>query len=479
MQRILILALILGAAPSYGSGLDAPHVGSAHSGPTTADAATIWWNPANLARLKQFELLVGAGLVTGKIGYEREYLGTYQREDTFEIVEPIDPAYIDADKSGKAEAVEANVLSPTGGLFAAAPLTPEVVLGLGLFAPYAAPVDYKNDEGPQRFALQRAFIAVTRVAAAAAVEFHPKVFLGAHVSYVNGVANLAQTQDFGSLSDFSTSLAGPPISQENSFGPEAPTTVRELDVLARDVAIKDATAHGVTFGLGLTIKPARQLTVGVAYDHGSNLDFEGSFELDMDDELFTQDLRKNGLQYEPRVEGDATVSFSTPKRLMVGVLHETTSTIGLELRAAYVTWSDFDKIGVVLESEGLAQPEVGLPPRNEVDLPRRWNDTLNLEGLVHAALSDTLGLLVAIGYQSSASPDETMDASSPDGDRVTAALGLDWGITRDTHLFADARVQTLVPREVKDSENDMGNGTYNLTLAAFGLHLQVRFGESE
>ena len=30
----------------------------------------------------------------------------------------------------------------------------------------------------------------------------------------------------------------------------------------------------------------------------------------------------------------------------------------------------------------------------------------------------------------------------------------------------------------QDSQHDLGNGTYNLLLAAFGLHLQVRFGEA-
>jgi long-chain fatty acid transport protein len=77
------------------------------------------------------------------------------------------------------------------------------------------------------------------------------------------------------------------------------------------------------------------------------------------------------------------------------------------------------------------------------------------------------------GYRSSAVPDATIDAASPDGDRIVAGVGGSYRFNQRYMLLADAAVQKILTRTVVGSDYDLGNGEYSLTIAAIGAHLQV------
>jgi hypothetical protein len=59
---------------------------------------------------------------------------------------------------------------------------------------------------------------------------------------------------------------------------------------------------------------------------------------------------------------------------------------------------------------------------------------------------------------------------------VTAGAGVSRALGPDLQLLGDLRVQKQIPREVRDSDFDRGNGRYDLLLAQLGVHLQMRFG---
>jgi long-chain fatty acid transport protein len=84
-------------------------------------------------------------------------------------------------------------------------------------------------------------------------------------------------------------------------------------------------------------------------------------------------------------------------------------------------------------------------------------------------------LWVTGGYHSSASPDETLDVASPDGDRIVAAAGARVRVGDRWTLLGDVEVQTIVPRTVVGSDNDLGNGEYRLTLVNVGAHVMRAF----
>lgn len=475
--RHIAWPLAFGVTAAHASGLDAPAVGGVLSGPAVHDAAALYWNPAMLGFHERLELMLGAAFVAGHLGYTRERRGAYQHEDSFEFATPVSD--LDPTRTGTAEAASATPIAGSADAFFAFPVVPgRATVALGFYVPYAAPLSWPGD-GPQRFALQDVFITFSHVSGGVGVRLHDRVTVGGAVSLVLGQAALKRVQDFAAVPVFGEGLANDPINQANDFGLDAPSEVRELEVLARPFSLTDATSVGVSFNLGVAVRPAPRTTVGVNYDHGSEADFEGDFALDMSDDFFTRDLASKGLQFVPLVEGDARLRFQLPRRVTAGVLHGLDAKWTLGFDAAWVQWSSLETFRITLDSPDLAQPELGIPSSTTVALPRNWQDSVHLQGHVRHQVRETLWWGAGLGYQSPASPDETVDAASPDGHRMVLTGAVGWDATDSVTVLGDARLQFIVPRTVEDSDYDLGNGTYTMVLGLVGAHVQLRFGRGD
>jgi long-chain fatty acid transport protein len=463
------------------SGIDVPQIGTTFSSPVTRDAAALYWNPGMLGFAQEGEAMLSIGVVGGSVGYQRDRLGAYQYADSLEFAEPISPGALDPNKPGAYPRVSSPIFSPNAGAFVAAPVIQDrLTIAGGVYVPYAAPLKFPSD-GAQRFALQQAFIAVAHVSAGLGVKVHERVSLGASVSYVLGMAQLKRIQDFAAVDVFGDALANPPLNQANDFGLDAPSTVRELDVLARPFALTDGISHGVSFNVALAANPVDKLWLGLTYDHGSRLNLDGQFQLNMDDEFFTQDLASQGLAFPRLIEGEAKLSFRLPKRIMLGIGYDITDKLRIDGNFAYVMWSDLDAFLITLDSPDLAQPELGIPRVTQVALPRGW------KGAVHAELSaratvgkrERVRVSGTLGYHSPASPDATIDVASPDGHRLLGALGAGYAVNSRITLMLDGELQGIVPRTVTESDFDLGNGTYQLVIGGVTLHLIVKFGQAK
>lgn len=462
------------------SGLDVPAIGSANSSPTTADAAAIYWNPGMLGYLERSEFFGGVGVVGGRIGYTRERRGVYAFEDSLNLRDPIDPEVVDLSKTGIADPVSSPVFSPWADAFGTFVVIPDRLnVGLGFYVPYAAPLNFPED-GPQRWQLQEAFIAVSRLSAAIAVKAHDKISIGAGISYVFGLGSLRRVQDFAAVDALAEGLAADPLNQENDLGSQAPSSLRESEVFSRPIAFTDGVSHGVSFNVGLGIKPTDKVTIGLSYDHGSKLRLKGDFTLDMNDDFFTQDLASEGLQFPPLVEGDGELSFRLAKRIMGGVAYDVSPKLRIDTSLAFVFWSDLDAFRIRLDSPDLAQPALGLPPTTAVALARDWKNTVHAEvsARIRPDKKQRMLLSTTLGYHSSASPDSTVDVASPDGNRLLGAFGFGYQINERMGIMVDAEAQGILPRTVTNSDFDLGNGVYKLLLASSSVHLQVRFGKA-
>jgi long-chain fatty acid transport protein len=468
-----LAALVAAPGAARGSGLDAPIVGSGQSGPTTTDAAAIHWNPAALTGIGGMELFGGAGLVVGRAGYQRNRRGTYQTPDTLRYKAPLPPEYANPSARGWAEPVGATPIAPTGNLFFAAPvLDNRMALGLGVYIPYAAALDFPAN-GAQSWQLRQAFITAAFVTGSVAMRVLPNLSLGAGVSYVGGFASLSKAQDFASLGEFNSAFES--FEQSNDFGPRAPTEVRELDVLSRSMSITNAISHGASFNAGLLYEPTPALRLGLTYQHSAAMRYRGRFALDMNDPFFTQDLAAQGLRYKPLVEGDAEIAFTLPKRVTAGAGYQATERFSVDGFVSYVFYSDVDAFVVTTSSPDLAQPKLGIGNTVKVELPRDWNDTVWVEARGRYAFTRALAVSATLGYQSPASPDETIDVSSLDGHRLIGGVGAAVQATRWLSLHGDARVQGIMPRTVTTSAYDLGNGRYTLFVAYAGGHAKARF----
>ncbi len=486
MQRTLRLTLPLTAmlasvlalaAPTtaLASGLDAPLVGTGQSGPVARDAAAIWWNPAQLGSLQKPELLLGGGLIIGDIRYTRNYRGAYQTPDSFQFKSPIDGSYIDSSKTGEQEQVVANPIAPVGDAFFAYPVIKDrLVLGAGFYVPYAAALNFPKN-GAQAWQVRQAFIISSNITGSAAVKIHDYFSFGAGVSYVVGFAELSKLQDFATVPEFGEGLSNPPIGQDNSFGPDAPSDVRELEVLSRPISLKRAISHSATFNVGISSNPTQKLSLGISYQHSTKMNYRGRFAIDMNDSFFTHDLASQGVQFKPLVTGKASLEFKLPKRLTAGAGYDISERWRVDGFFSYVFYSDLENFAVTTTSPDLAQPALGIGETLTVNLPRNWNNTVWAEGSARYRPTDRMLVSATFGYQSSASPDSTVDTTSPDGHRLIGGIGGVLQVNERLGLIADARFQGILPRVVTTSDNDAGNGTYKLFIAAVAGHLQLRF----
>lgn len=482
LKRALPLTLAAGLAAltwhqtAQASGLDAPQVGSQGSSPLTADAAAVHWNPGQLGFMGQGGVDFGGSLILGRIGHQRDRLGQYQYEDNLDFAEPIDPADIDPTKTGPARAVGSTVVGPVVDAFVASPLLADrVVVAGGVYIPYAAILNFPQD-GPNRFALQSISLVSLHTTLSAAVKVHDRVSIGAGATYVFSFLELSKVQDFGAVDLLGDALAGDPIAQDNDFGSDAPSTVRELDVMARPISVERAVSHSASFNVGMAVQATDRLNLALVYQHGSRLRFRGDFQLNMDDDFFTQDLAAQGLQYPALVRGDAVVEMSLPKRITLGAGIDATKKVRLDVWASYVTYQEFDVIGIELSSPELAQPELDIGPVANQPLVRNWRGTVHVEAAPRIQVSERVRVNTLAGYHSPASPDSTVDLASPDGHRIIFGGGVDVGLNSCWSLLADVEGQAIIPRTVTTSDYDLGNGRYNIILAQFGLHARWRFG---
>ncbi len=478
VRRALPLALGFLLAPRVvqASGFDAPQIGSAQSGPVTKDAAAVWWNPGRLGYLNKTELLIGAGLIVGAIGYQRELRGRYQYADNFDFAEPVAAGDTDPTKSGRQQKAKDIPIGPGMDVFFALPaIRDRLVIGAGISIPYIATLGFPAN-GAQRFAGRSVFLATPHASLAIAVKAHDVISLGAGISYVLGNMSLSKIQDFAALDTFGDTLARDPIAQENDFGSHAPTTVRELDVLARPVTLTKMIAHGVSFNAGIALQPTKKLALGLVYQHGANLRFNGRFRLNMDDDFFTQDLAAQGLKYAPVVSGKAQIRLRLPKRITLGVGYQATKRFAVDGFVTYAFYQDFDRIRIRFDSAGLAQPDLGLGPVVTQDVARNWKGAILTELNARIDATEKLRVSVMAGYHGPASPDATIDIISPDGHRLVFGAGLAYRFSERAALLADFEGQVMVPRHVTASDYDLANGTYNLFVAATTIHGQFRFG---
>lgn len=467
---VLVVAATQAAS---GQGLTAPAIGTGISGPATADAAAVYWNPGMLGFFDSGTMLVGGHAIVGDVHYQRHRRAIYQREDSLQLSGPIAPESIDAMKTGWSDSVTANPVGAAPTLFAAIPLrSKRLAFGFGVYAPYAGILDF-DDSGAQRWQLQHATIAVINVNPVVSYRVHDRLSVGAGVSYVVGYADLAKVQDFAALDAVGSALENDPLNQSNDFGAQAPPSVRELSVTSRPIEIDNAYAHALTFNAGVAVRPTERSVVGLGYQHSVRMNFNGTFRLNMDDDFFTQDLASQGLEFAPHVAGDATLAFTLPRSLFLGGTVQLSDALAVGATAGYTTYSQTESFDVAVRSPDLAQPMIGLGDTARIALPRRWKDTVALDGSVHARIQERVRGWASVGFRSAASPDETIDVASIDGDRLVGNVGAAYVLSRRMTLLAEAKVQRVLEREVVASDFDLGNGRYSMTLFSLGGHVQL------
>jgi len=463
----LALALMLAPDPTWASGIGVPQLGGGAASVTGTTPGSIYMNPALLADMRGLQMAIDLGGVLAMADYQRERRASYQFADGFEFALPVYPAAIDPAKSGFAPAVSATEILPGVALALSHDLGDRVTFGLAVHPSFGAPLNFPL-QGPQRWALQEVFLMGVYGTPALAVKATDWLWLGAGFDIVFGIMSLRQVVDLATTPFLAEAFANPPIGQPNDFGSDAPSAVRELDVLSRPVTIVGATAWGMSFKAGMVIAPSPDWRFALAWQHRADLVFQGDAYLDMNHDFFTGDLASQGLHYPALVKGTAWIELPLPASLRAGLSWQATAAWRLQLQTAWVHYSAVERLDVTLQSPDLAQPQLGIGDATAFSLPRRWMDTVEVEGVVDWLSSASLRWSLRAGYHSPMSPDATMDLISIDGHRLLGGLMARWQSTGWLALSGQVAVHHLLERRVVASDYDRANGIYGLTLLVFG-----------
>jgi long-chain fatty acid transport protein len=203
----------------------------------------------------------------------------------------------------------------------------------------------------------------------------------------------------------------------------------------------------------------------------------------MNDPFFTQDLASQGLDYPSVVRGKASLSMTLPKVVRVGIRHafgrrvsvddEPSTSVALE--GTFTGWSAVENYDVRLRSDGLVQPQLGLGRTLQLRLPRDWRNTYGLLVRGSHAFTRKLTMWTAVSGESSAVPNHTIDAASPDGTRVTASGGLSRQLFGNFRVILDLTVQKVLNQTITTSDYDLANGTYKMLLVSGGAYADYSF----
>ncbi|MCO4760212.1 MAG: outer membrane protein transport protein [Myxococcales bacterium] len=454
-------------------GISSPRNGAGWASPTFATPASIHFNPAAIMSLSGVQLDASLAFIYAEAKYVRNRRSAYQRADGLDFALPVPPAEIDPTRSGWQPEMNGTVMSPGGAASLSWRVSERFALGLSLHPSYAAVLAFPDD-GPHRFQMQEVALLASFITPTIAFAPTDWLHLGAGFDLVSGMMSLRQVVDLATTPMLRDSLGQPPISQKNDFGPNAPAGVRELDVLGRPVTINQAEALSWSFKLGATVLVSESLRFALSYQHSTPMVFVGDAYLEMDEDLFTQDLASQGLQYPPLVKGRAWIELPLPASLRFGVAWDVTSQLALHVQASWVRYSAVQDLTVTLQSDDFVQPKLGLGDTTAIALERGWVDTVEAEVLAVWRSGNGMRLGLRGGYHSPMSPDATVDLLSIDGHRMIGSVMLRqaWG---GFALSGTVGGQHVFDRTVEASRYDRGNGVYGLTIVHANLGLEWRW----
>lgn len=233
--------------------------------------------------------------------------------------------------------------------------------------------------------------------------------------------------------------------------------------ISRDIDVADperetsvditGSAAGIGAQASLLLRPIKPFTIGFSYRSRVTHNFEG-----------VANFNDVPIELEDRAhDTNMTTTFVMPGRFAFGLAFDHGSGVA-SADLEYFAWSTTEQLVIDFEDEGM----------DDVVQDRQWKNTLALRlGYEHRLLADLLALRAGFAYDASPVPDQTVGPSSPDGPRITGAVGA--GVRAPFGLLANvsASYTRITPREVIDEESLPGS--YDGSFLALGLDVGFDF----
>jgi len=212
------------------------------------------------------------------------------------------------------------------------------------------------------------------------------------------------------------------------------------------------------YNFGIMYKPMDKLAIGFSYRSNLDLKFNG-------DAIFTN-LPES--QFIPGAKGDLTIT--TPVNWSLGISYRPTEDLTLNLDYVAWNWSSYDTLTIDFRTE------------YETDLlkdsksPRNYNDVYQIRFGSEYNVRQVQGLMVRAGvaYDKNPVPDETLDPTLPDSDRLLGSLGASYHVTSSVSIDFFYMFIRADERLISTSENHF-RGYYNTYAQLYGAGISLTF----
>jgi len=376
------------------------------------DVSTIFFNPAGLAQLSGFQFQTGAVFIAPNTRFRGPY--PYSVEET---------------------RMDSKTF-PIPHLYASYQIMEGLTAGLGVYVPFGLGSKWDRNWVGAGFAtetgIQTAVVAPT-LAYMLPFKEYGAISLGGSLQI--GVLSAATLER--RVTDFTTPTNGEPR-------------------MIRLEGEGDGLYYG--YNVGIIYKPMDKLSVGFSYRSQLELNLVG-------DATFTN-LPES--QFIPGAKGD--LSITTPANWTVGVSVRPTEDLTLNLDYVNWGWSSYDTLIIDF------RPEFETAVLQDSKSPRLYEDVYQIRFGAEYIVRAVQGLTVrgGVGFDKNPVPDETIDPTLPDTDRLIGSLGASYFVTPNVGLNFYYTFIRGFEREATNSENNF-RGYYNTFANIYGVGISLTF----
>lgn len=446
-SRLFVLAAFSCLAPgaARAGGFNVARYAGEHGHAATDSVTAIYFNPAGLALGTGWRVYAEGVFAYRHVSYFRPQLA---------IDNVLDPG--DTGAGTPIDALDTNSGTATLDNFLVSPFigaatdfgVPNLGVGLGFYVPFGGQASWdKNDafagnetypgavDGVQRWSTIEGELRSLYFTAAGAYRLPgPRLSFGAGFNFIRSNIDTVRARTAAGTDDVVTSTGA----------------------LVEGRSYIDVDGIAVSASLGVIWQPIENLWIGASYQA------EPGFGNHTQSGRLTQKFGTG-----PVEDTEVRLEQELPDVTRVAFRYQPMPDVELRLTGDYQRWSVFEnqcfldgnlpksQNNCALDDDGAALPEAeGIV----VNIPRRWNDTFGVHAGGSYWFTPDLEVNGGVNYDSSAVPDETIDVSLLDQNKIIVLAGARWAVLPGELALAVTLnnvfyiKRTVAPRE-RDEEN--------------------------
>ncbi len=378
---------------SYGAGFalieqSVSGMGNAFAGGAAIaeDATTIFFNPAGMVRLQEQQLILGSHVIIPSV--------KFHNEESTHLLQGVTGMPLSGGNGGNG-----GVTKFIPNAYYAKKIKNNISAGIGINAPFGLATEYDKDWVGRYHAIESDVLTLNiNPSVAYRLNDHLSIGLGFNAQYLK--AKLSSAIDFGTLDAIGRLGVSP-----NTFGliPQQSDGYMALE----------GESWGIGYNLGVLYEFNENTRIGIAYRS------KIKHTLDGDADFSNVPSALNSIPAFK--DTDAESEITLPDSLSISFLHRINQKLTVIADFTWTNWRVFDELKIEFDN----------PNQPDSITTEDWQDSYRYSiGLTYNPTNE-LSLRIGTAYDTSAVPNkERRTPRIPDGDRIWAACGLGYKISK-------------------------------------------------